>query len=384
MTKPIVDLNDQVSAWRSKTNIISNNVGDPDNLITVSSTDLVSATNELVNRADSAEGVSASLQSLIDSENSRVDTIFPLITNINLDLDSAMYNSENLSGLTNVSSARANLGLGTAAVLNVGTSANNIVQLDGSAKLPAVDASQVTGLLPGVPSGVILLWSGAISSIPSGWVLCDGANGTPNLTGRFVVHADADASGTYNVGATGGQNAITNVPSHTHSFSGNTGGGGSHSHNGNTNNTGAHSHSGYTANAGAHEHAPIGPRTNDRDTYAYSTQSANGGQTFATNYEIKGLASFVGLKTSNYFYDLSPQNTSADGYPWMTNSGNHTHFFDTAQTGSGANVGNHSHNVSTNNVGNHTHSFSGNTGSTGSSSVDTRPPYYALAYIMKT
>ena len=41
---------------------------------------------------------------------------------------------------------RTTLGLGTAAVLNVGTSANNIVQLDGSAKLPAVDGSQLTGL----------------------------------------------------------------------------------------------------------------------------------------------------------------------------------------------------------------------------------------------
>jgi hypothetical protein len=37
-------------------------------------------------------------------------------------------------------------GLGTAATLNVGTSANNIVQLDGSAKLPIVDGSQLTSL----------------------------------------------------------------------------------------------------------------------------------------------------------------------------------------------------------------------------------------------
>jgi len=41
---------------------------------------------------------------------------------------------------------RGTLGLGTAAVLNVGTSANNVVQLDGTGKLPAVDGSQLTGL----------------------------------------------------------------------------------------------------------------------------------------------------------------------------------------------------------------------------------------------
>ena len=39
--------------------------------------------------------------------------------------------------------------LGTAALLDVGTGANNVVQLDGSARLPAVDGSQLTNL----PSG---------------------------------------------------------------------------------------------------------------------------------------------------------------------------------------------------------------------------------------
>jgi len=62
-----------------------------------------------------------------------------------------------------------------------------------------------------IPAGVILLWSGAISAIPSGWVLCNGANGTPNLTDRFIIHADADSGGTNNVGATGG------ASTHTHS-----------------------------------------------------------------------------------------------------------------------------------------------------------------------
>ena len=49
--------------------------------------------------------------------------------------------------------ARTTLGLGTAAVLNVGTSANNIVQLDGTSKLPAVDGSQLTNLTTGANAG---------------------------------------------------------------------------------------------------------------------------------------------------------------------------------------------------------------------------------------
>ena len=61
------------------------------------------------------------------------------------------------------------------------------------------------------PSGVIVLWSGSIGSIPSGWYLCNGANGTPDLRNRFVVGAGS----TYAVDATGGS-ADAIVVSHTH------------------------------------------------------------------------------------------------------------------------------------------------------------------------
>ena len=60
-------------------------------------------------------------------------------------------------------------------------------------------------------SGMIMLWSGSEASIPSGWVLCDGTNSTPNLQDRFVV----GAGNTYAVGATGGS-ADAVVVSHTH------------------------------------------------------------------------------------------------------------------------------------------------------------------------
>ena len=68
-------------------------------------------------------------------------------------------------------------------------------------------------LANGVPSGAILMWSGSIASIPSGWFLCNGSNGTPDLRDRFLVGAGS----TYNVGVTGGSaNAI--VVSHTHTI----------------------------------------------------------------------------------------------------------------------------------------------------------------------
>jgi hypothetical protein len=62
-----------------------------------------------------------------------------------------------------------------------------------------------------IPAGGIFLWSGSIGSIPAGYVLCNGANGTPDLRDRFVVGAGS----TYAVNATGGSaNAV--VVSHTH------------------------------------------------------------------------------------------------------------------------------------------------------------------------
>ena len=54
------------------------------------------------------------------------------------------------------------------------------------------DGSNLSGVGGGVPSGAILMWSGNISAIPTGYVLCDGSNSTPDLRNRFVIGADAD------------------------------------------------------------------------------------------------------------------------------------------------------------------------------------------------
>ncbi len=40
-----------------------------------------------------------------------------------------------------------------------------------------------------VPSGGIIMWKGSVATIPTGWYLCDGTNGTPNLSDRFVIAA---------------------------------------------------------------------------------------------------------------------------------------------------------------------------------------------------
>jgi hypothetical protein len=64
-----------------------------------------------------------------------------------------------------------------------------------------------------IPAGIISMWSGSIASIPTGWLLCDGTNSTPDLRNRFIVGAGS----TYAVAATGGS-ADAIVVSHTHTI----------------------------------------------------------------------------------------------------------------------------------------------------------------------
>ena len=91
------------------------------------------------------------------------------------------------------------------------------------------DGSNLTGISAFV-TGMIIIWSGAANAIPSGWVLCNGSNSTPDLRGRFIVGYH-DGNGDYDVNDTGGAETVTlstsQIPSHDHSFSGS----GSSSHN---------------------------------------------------------------------------------------------------------------------------------------------------------
>jgi len=68
----------------------------------------------------------------------------------------------------------------------------------------------------GVPAGSVILWSGSISDIPDGWTLCDGTDGAPDLTNRFVVGAGDE----YDVDETGGERevklTVDELASHSH------------------------------------------------------------------------------------------------------------------------------------------------------------------------
>jgi len=166
-----------------------------------------------------------------------------------------------------------------------------------------------------LPSGLIVLWSGALLDVPIGWQICDGTNNTPDLRDRFVV----GAGGAYAPDNTGGADSVTltenQIPSHSHGMS----------------SDGNHSHSGSTSTDGSHVHS--------------FSRRGDDGQDRGAGYSVVGYDNNIG---------------GGDG--------------DMNAAGS------HNHSLSINDSGSHTHNIY-NTG--GGESHENRPPYYALAYIMK-
>jgi microcystin-dependent protein len=144
-----------------------------------------------------------------------------------------------------------------------------------------------------IPSGLISMWHGTIANIPSGWVLCDGTNSTPDLRSKFVMGA-ADQAG---MNATGGSNTTTLT----------------------TTQLPAHTHTGTTASDGDHAH---------------TAQGADGGYQKST--AVSGDPSVL-----------------IEGTQTTSTTGAHTHTITTDSSGTGA-------------------------------AYDSRPAYYALAYIMKS
>lgn len=92
--------------------------------------------------------------------------------------------------------------------------------ITGSASFDGtVNVSIATTAVNQFPAGMIVMWAGASGSIPIGWVICNGSNGTPDLRDRFIVGAGA----TYAVGSNGGSKDAGLIQ-HSHTESGITAG----------------------------------------------------------------------------------------------------------------------------------------------------------------
>lgn len=97
---------------------------------------------------------------------------------------------------------------------------NGDASFNGTVTMGTLSASAVTATTKSliIPTGIITLWYGNTGNIPSGWVLCDGGNNTPDLRDRFVVGAGYS----YGVGATGGEAThtltVNEMPKHQHEY----------------------------------------------------------------------------------------------------------------------------------------------------------------------
>lgn len=171
-----------------------------------------------------------------------------------------------------------------------------------------------------IPVGGIIMWSGTIATIPSGWSLCDGTNNTPDLRNKFIVGAHSDLSGTAKSNIEGASNFNQ------------TGGDISHNHGGNTGN-----HTLNSSQIPSHYH-------NYKDSYFIEVNNpgvgsggAIGGVDYVGPTAYKGSGRSDGDNRYVYYRNMTTNSTGG-------------------QTG-------HNHSISTDNH---------------------LPPYFALAYIMYT
>jgi hypothetical protein len=128
---------------------------------------------------------------------------------------SAANNALYSTGTTSLTAGTLPIAAGGTGQTSASTAINALVpsQAGNSGKALVTDGTSVSWGAAFV-SGMIIMWSGSIITIPSGWLLCNGSSGTPDLRDRFVI----GAGNAYAVNATGGT-ADSIVVSHTHTAS---------------------------------------------------------------------------------------------------------------------------------------------------------------------
>lgn len=185
---------------------------------------------------------------------------------------------------------------------------------------------ELSAPVAGVPAGCIVMWSGLLVNIPDGWALCDGTLGTPDLRDRFICGAAALAE----PGAVGGGN--------------------SHSHVGSAASAGAHTHTTVPhAHSMGRAEVRLGP--DEADIRVTGRVGTNPAQFDAPH---------IGRNSTSWRAVSASTQTQAFVVAYLQ-----TQDQDTASASPGVNSG-----------GAHTHTTSTDT-------VDHRPRFFALAFIMK-
>ncbi|MBN1814723.1 MAG: hypothetical protein JXA14_22980 [Anaerolineae bacterium] len=219
--------------------------------------------------------------------------------------------------------------------------------------------------------GTIKMWGRSIDEIPYGWALCDGDNGTPDLTNRFIV----GAGGSYSPGDTGGADTVdlshshgygtlaTDSDSHSHDVTGTSGSESSHTHGDGS--LAASSESSHTHGDGTYAAATGG-------THGHTDGGTTEPCAHGTDHNVLQDI-WVNNDTTGHTHAVT--GTSGTG-------SSHTHTI----SGTTAAGSSHSHGDGTyaTNSDSHSHAVtSGATGTGGTTTHDNRPQFYAVVFIMR-
>ena len=310
-----------------------------------------------------------------------------------------------------------------------GTVGMGISNPSGSVALEIAGTLKATQLTVGgvsnsfFPTGSIAIWTSLTA--PTGWALCNGQNGTPDLRNYFII--GAGGSGYKSPGTTGGSNNVTltagMLPTHSHTFTVDTNGShthtynvqqaSSHNHTVTVSSGGGHTHNANTGAGGAHNHpSSTGNASHNHSTVSTNTHNHNHGHRSGRDCGVR-CPSAYGHNSRAFDHTCGEVNQSGYGSQpwygggahahgvWTSNSGHHTHGVVTGQgdshnhavgngsanyhshTASIGQTGSHLHPISMQNAADHSHQ-SGTTQTTGSSNqLDIRPPYRVVAFIIK-
>ena len=244
--------------------------------------------------------------------------------------------------LTEIVTFDGNIGIGTR------DPGSYRVNIEGSAITNSLEINGVTNAH--IPIGAIAIWHGLIASIPTGWVLCDGSNGTPDLRDKMIRAAAGDVAPSPTVlHSTSGSNTVTmsadQLPQHTHQV-GTQAANSTHTHHFDAHNAN-HLHG--ARNSGYHKHA----------IYGVSWRRLAGWDNM--NHTPSGVGGWA-------VWPLTNNNSQSTGYnPQHGHNSSHENVH-------------HDHNSNTNNAPHNHATQIGNAG--GNSALTITNHYRALYYIM--
>lgn len=326
MAITVVNLSDPVQTFVTKTNSISSNLGDVSQL-TSGDSNVVDAINALaadvgnVAALSTGDNVVAAVNSLYTAQWDSAEIRAISKTAFGSNQDGKILYDSNGTGLSIFSlDSSVTNSINTKSPTASPTFTGTPAAPTASYDTNSTQLATTAFVHDVLPYGTIVMWYGLISSIPAGWALCDGNNSTPNLTDKFVICAKADSV----------SKAQTYV-------------------------TGAYTQTGGTKDLAVPYHSHGAGTNNPSLTGA-----------------IAGISqSFVESGTCNGVFSKSngPQVNS-------------TPISSDPQLGGTASLDvTHSHNVSVNAA--HNTNWQGTSGASNATNANL-PPYYALAYIMKT